>query len=112
MGPSAGGGGISEMARLFGDKVLPEAVQSRRRSLRMKLEDMREPVRQRREQYVPGPDIIGNLESSFSSARQNFVSRDTLLTRIRARRDTSEDEEAEEQNSSETTSTSSRNALT
>lgn len=100
------------MARLLGDKVLPEAVQSRRRSVRMKVEDLREPVRQRRERYVPGPDLIGNLESSFFSARRSFVTRDTLLTRIKARRDSSEDAEVQEQSSGESNSRRSQRALT
>lgn len=107
------------MVRLLGDKVLPEAVQSRRRSVRMRLEDLREPVRQRRERHVPGPDLIGNLESSISSVRQSFVARETLISRIQSRRNSGDDAEVQENpadkntpNSSQKRSSSNRRTIT
>lgn len=72
--------------RLIGDRVLPESVTSRRRQFRSRLQELREPIRSRREDLVPGPDIIGRLESSVVNLRDRFTSREGLLSRIRAQR--------------------------
>lgn len=74
------------MARMLGDAVLPEQIQSSRRRLRNRLSDLRQPVRQFREENVPGPNVVGNLESRFSDLRDRFVSRTTVLERIRSQR--------------------------
>lgn len=73
--------------RLIGDRVLPESVTSRRRQLRSRLRELRDPIRTRREDLVPGPDIIGMVESNLMNLRDRFTSRDGLLSRIRAQRD-------------------------
>lgn len=85
--------GVQHMARLLGDSVLPERVQSRRRSLRNRLTELRDPVRRFREQNVPGPDVVGRLESNVSDLRDRFVSRTTVLERIRQRRQDGEGEQ-------------------
>lgn len=63
---------------MLGDKVLPEAIQSRRRKLRSRVMDIREPLRTRRERNVPGPDVIGKAESTVSDLRARFVNRTTV----------------------------------
>lgn len=74
------------MPQLLGDKVLPETVVSKRRTLREKVRDFREPVRQSREDYIPGPDVVGMTEDQISGLREKFVSRDGLIDRINDRR--------------------------
>lgn len=71
------------MARMLGDRVLPESVQARRRDLRTRLEGVRQPVRSFREQNIPGPDLVGMTEDTLSSLRDRFVSRDAVVERIR-----------------------------
>lgn len=84
------------MPRMLGEGFLPESVQSQRNKLRNRLQDMREPIRSRRQSLVPGPDVIGKAESTFMDLRDRVVSRTTVLDRIRARR-ASEDEQEDEQ---------------
>ena len=74
------------MARMLGEKFLPESVQERRRQVRERAMSLREPVRNFREQNVPGPDILGRVESRVTSLRDRAVSRDSVLERIRMRR--------------------------
>lgn len=74
------------MARMLGERFLPESVTQRRRSLRNRVQDLREPIRQFREQNVPGPDLIGRAESSIMGLRNRFVERDSVLSGIMARR--------------------------
>lgn len=74
------------MAQLLGDRVLPESVVSARRRMRARFSDLREPLRSRREELVPGPDVIGRLEGSVSDLRTRFVRRDGLIERIREQR--------------------------
>lgn len=74
------------MARMLGDAVLPEQVQSRRRSLRNRVSNLRQPIRDFRQQNVPGPDVLGTVESNLSDLRDRFVSRTTALERVRQRR--------------------------
>lgn len=74
------------MARMLGERALPEAVQERRRQIRERAMSLREPVRDFRESNVPGPDVVGQVESRVANLRNRFVSRDTVLSRIRSRR--------------------------
>lgn len=74
------------MARMLGDRLLPESVQSRRRQLRQRAQNLRDPIRNRRENLVPGPDVFGRAESTASDLRDRFVQRDGVVSRIRARR--------------------------
>lgn len=74
------------MARMLGERIFPESVTKRRRSFRNRVRDLREPVRRFREQNVPGPDMVGKLESSFVDLRDRFVERDSVLSGISARR--------------------------
>lgn len=74
------------MPRMLGERALPEAVQERRRQIRERAMSLREPVRNFRESNVPGPDLIGQVESRVSGLRDRFVSRDTILSRISERR--------------------------
>lgn len=71
------------MARMLGENFLPESVQSARRRVRNRVQDVRQPIRQRREDLVPGPDVIGMTEQRLSGLRDRFVSRDGLLSRVR-----------------------------
>lgn len=80
------------MAQLLGDRFLPESVVSMRRRVRSRVSDLREPLRSRREDLVPGPDIIGMVEENVSQARSRFVSRASLLERVRDRQ-SGEDQE-------------------
>jgi len=72
------------MARMLGESVLPESVNSVRRNIRNRAMGLREPIRRRREQLVPGPDVIGQVESSVTDLRDQFVSREGLLDRVRS----------------------------
>lgn len=74
------------MPQMLGQKFLPESVQSRRRQLRNKVNNLRSPVRQKRTDLVPGPDIIGTAEDQLMGLRDGFVSRQGVLGRIKARR--------------------------
>lgn len=67
---------------MLGDNVLPESVQSRRRQVRSRLDSLREPIRQRRQNTVPGPDVVGRAEDAFTGLRNRAVSRDSVLERI------------------------------
>jgi len=71
------------MARLIGDRFVPESVQSRRRSVRSRLNEIREPIRSRREDLVPGPDLVGTAERQVSDLRDSFVSRDSIVASLR-----------------------------
>lgn len=74
------------MVRMLGENILPESVNSQRRRLRRRVRELRDPLRQRREQLVPGPDIVGSLENRFSDLRNRVVERDSVLSNITARR--------------------------
>lgn len=84
--PELSGGGRNEMARMLGERLFPESVTQRRRQLRNRVQDLREPVRRFREQNVPGPDLVGRAESSVMSLRDRFVDRDSVLSGIMTRR--------------------------
>lgn len=71
------------MPRMLGDKILPEGVQGKRRQLRSRIEDLRDPIRQKRRQFVPGPNIVGKAESKLSQLRDKFVTREGALSRIK-----------------------------
>ena len=71
------------MAQMLGDNLLPESVQSARRRFRNRLQSVRRPIRQTRQDLVPGPDLIGRVETQVMSVRDRIVSRDSLLSRVR-----------------------------
>lgn len=75
------------MARMLGERVMPESVTAKRRQLRSRIQDLREPVRSKREDLVPGPNVIGKLESQVNQLRTSVVERDSVLSRIRNRGD-------------------------
>lgn len=64
------------MADMLGGRVLPEMLNEQRRKLRSRLRDVRQPIRERREQSVPGPDVVGGAEEKLSDARQRLLDRD------------------------------------
>lgn len=74
------------MARLFGERALPSSVNQQRRRLRSRLQDLREPIRQRRLEVVPGPNVIDQIEDQVRQARSTFVERQTMVERIKERR--------------------------
>lgn len=74
------------MPQMLGEKVLPESVQQRRRKLRTRVMDLREPVRSRREDLIPGPDLIGKTENQARSIRSRIVGDTNLVDKIRGRR--------------------------
>lgn len=74
------------MADMLGQNILPEEINNRRRNLRQRLNSLRDPVRRRREDLVPGPDIIGRAESSLQDLRRRVVGMDGPLSGIRERR--------------------------
>lgn len=86
------------MARMLGDRVLPEAVQSQRRKLRSRLQSVREPVRSFREQNIPGPDVVGTVENQVTDLRSKVVSRDSVIGRVKEMR--SDDSNSEEKTDS------------
>lgn len=83
------------MATLLGERFVPESVQSRRRSMRRRLNDLREPVRSRREDLVPGPDLIGTAETRIDDLRRSFVTRDSAVASFREMLNMGDDEEVE-----------------
>jgi len=74
------------MTKLIGDNMLPDSVVSRRRQVRERIRDLRQPVRRFRESNVPGPDVVESAENELTSLRNRIISRDTVVDRIRARR--------------------------
>lgn len=66
--------------------MLPDSVVSRRSQFRERLMELRQPVRQFRERNVPGPDIVGSAEDRITDLRNRIMSRDSVISRIRARR--------------------------
>lgn len=91
------------MSTLLGDRFVPESLQSRRRSMRRRLRDVREPVRSRREDMVPGPDLIGTAERQVSDLRNSFVNRGSVVGSLREMMDgvNGNEEEQEEENGEE-----------
>lgn len=74
------------MAQLLGDRFLPESVTSARQRLRSRVADLREPIRSRRVELMPGPDLVGRAEDQVMNLRTRFVRRESLLDRIRMQR--------------------------
>lgn len=92
------------MARLVGDRYLPESFVSRRRSMRQKIRELRNPVRSFRESNVPGPDVVGKVEDTLMGARDSFVRRDALVSRLRdmaSSNDASDEEDEEDEEDKE-----------
>lgn len=67
---------------LLGDKILPDVIQERRESLRMRLQELRSPIREKRQQVVPGPDVIGEVEMKAIRSRDKLVNRDMSLSEL------------------------------
>lgn len=74
------------MAEMLGNRILPESVVARRRRLRERVNNLRRPVKQFRQENIPGPDVIGEVESSVADLRNRFVRRDSVLQKMRERR--------------------------
>lgn len=74
--------GGSVYVPLLGDNLLPEAVMSQRRSMRTRLRNLRDPVRQFRENTIPGPNVLGQLEDRVIQMRDRFVTREMALSRL------------------------------
>lgn len=75
---------------MLGNRVLPDSVQSQRRRLRSRLRDIREPIRRRRQNLVPGPDLIGSAESRLMDLRSRAMQRDGFVDMMKnARSDSS-----------------------
>lgn len=74
------------MAEMLGNRVLPESVVTRRRRVRERINNLRRPVKEFRQENVPGPDVIGKVESTTLDVRDKFVTRDSVLQMIRDRR--------------------------
>lgn len=73
------------MAPMLGERFLPDSVNSRRRMVRSRIRDLREPLRSRRQNLVPGPDIIGRAENTVMDLRDRFVSRDSVLGKMKSK---------------------------
>ena len=88
LAPVFRGGGKTHMPN--GDMVLsgvlPDGVNQRRQQLRSRVQSLREPIRSRRERFVPGPDVVGSVEERLKQTRSQLMSRDNILSRIRERR--------------------------
>lgn len=70
------------MPHMLGENFLPESVMQRRRQVRDQLQSFRQPIKSAREN-IPGPDVIGQVENSAKSLRDKFVSRQSVLSRIK-----------------------------
>lgn len=81
MGPHDAHGG-NVYVPLLGERLLPEAVNSQRRSMRTRLRNLRDPLRSFRENNIPGPNVIGELEDRAIQTRDRFVTRDMALSRL------------------------------
>lgn len=68
---------------MLGEQVLPEEVQSRRRKVRRRLNQLREPIRSRRQDVVPGPDIIGTAEQNIMNLRSRLTGGSGILPSMR-----------------------------
>lgn len=105
------------MARLLGDRFLPDVVTQKREQLRERLLDIRDPIRRMRARTVPGPNLIGEVEGTVTDYRDRFVTRDSVLEMIRTRRedgsnDSKEEEESDDEGNGQGRGrTSDRNAL-
>lgn len=73
------------MAPMLGERVLPDSVNSTRRRVRSRVRDLRQPIRSRRQNLVPGPDIIGRAENTVMDLRDRFISRDSVLGKMKSK---------------------------
>lgn len=62
--------------------------------------DMREPIRQQREDLIPGPNLIGTAERRARNLRDRFVARDSVLSRIAEMRQNNDNDEENDNNNS------------
>jgi len=60
------------MNDMLGNRLLPETVNEQRRKVRSRLRSLRRPIQERREQAVPGPDVIGGTEERLNSIKQRL----------------------------------------
>ena len=84
------------VGRMLGENILPESVNERRRNLRSRVQSLREPIRNRRESLVPGPDVIGRAESRAMDLRDRVLSREGVLSRIRMRRSSGSEDSSQD----------------
>lgn len=66
------------MPQLLGEDILPDSVNSQRRKVRERVSSFRQPLKNRRQDAVPGPDLVGSFESKVKNLRSKAVSRDGL----------------------------------
>lgn len=98
------------MPRMLGDRVLPTSVQQKRQQLRNRVSSLREPIKDFREQNVPGPDVVNKAETSVSSLRDRFVSREMVLSRLKDMKSSGSNGESQPKSKTgSTTSSSSTN---
>jgi len=71
------------MSPMLGENILPESVNDARRRARSQVRSLRQPIRQRRENLVPGPDLVGQTESTLMDLRDRITTREGILSRIR-----------------------------
>jgi len=71
---------------MLGNRFLPESVVSVRRRFRERVNQARRPVREFREENVPGPDVIGRIENQAADLRSQVVQRESVIEKIRNRR--------------------------
>lgn len=97
---------------MLGDKLLPESVQTRRRDLRSRVNELRQPLRQRRQNLVPGPDVVGEAENRLGNIRNRVVDRQTVLERIQSMRQNNSDSgSSDESGSSSSSNNSNRSSM-
>jgi len=72
------------MPHMLGENFLPESVQSRRRQFREKVNNLRQPIKNFRENTVPGPNVVGKAESQLQGLKNQFFSREGVLSRIKS----------------------------
>lgn len=74
------------MADLLGNRLLPESLASKRRDLRNRLNEIRQPLRDFRTNMVPGPNVVEMTESQFMGLRNKVTERDSAMNTIARRR--------------------------
>lgn len=99
--------------QFLGDRLLPESLMERRQNLRSNLrsrvQEIRRPIRQRREQLSP-VDIVGMVESNARDLRDRIVSRTDVLARIRDRRQSNQNNTGNNSNQNNTNNSPTESA--
>jgi hypothetical protein len=70
---------------LLGERLLPDSVNTKRRQVRSRLEEVRRPLKNKRKSLSP-VDVIGMTENNLADIRDRFVQRNSVVDRIRERR--------------------------